>query len=714
MRLFFSCTCAALLFALPSSPEAAPLRSSTEPVEITADTLTYEKGEQLYRAAGNVHILTDGMTLNADTATFSPETNMAKAQGKATLVREGSILKGDTLTLNLSTENGTVQNGSLFVKSGNFHILGNEIQKIGANDYYLERGSFTTCNAANPSWRFGVSSLNMTLEGLAVGKNAIFYIDDIPLFYLPYIAFPVNRERQSGFLLPRIGTSSLKGFYAQIDWYQVISPSQDMTIEFNPQTKRGMGGALEYRYIRQVGSDGTMNSYFIYDTQQDRWRGDLLEKHEEIFSSDLYLKSNISLVSDQSFLHDYGEIAGEYNRQLLDSSIFMTKNFVNYASLTGEVRYVDDLYAGIQPTSTNIYATTGSNRATLQKLPTISLTGVRHSLYDLPLYVSLDTDYTNFYRPEGTTGERLRVRPTLTWYGNAGGLDLSAWGGWLQRNYRSSDTDNFSSRGEAEGGVSASTTLSRVFSTGITAMPRLRHVMIPEVGWNYQEPRGQNDLPSFDNGDRTIPQSRAVWSLSNFFTGAFSDGNGGAEYRDLLYLRLSQGYDISGGRSDFLTTVDREHHLSDLRIETRMQPLKWLAITTDGRYDFSQGTFASMSVGGDLKDQEGNTAGVGYQRSLDRTASTIDVLDPKGNPLFNQVNYLEANLGITEFKPFAFTYLGRYSIDRRGFLESNYTVEYRHQCWTLGFSYLDRLDNREFLVSFSLSGLGSIGKLRAF
>lgn len=718
MRLFFTCTCAALLFLLPSHPEAAPLRPSTEPVEITADTITYDNGEQLYRAAGNVHILTDGIILDSDTATLSTDKNVAEAQGRVTLLKDGSTLKGDSLTLDLSNNTGTTRNGSLFVKTGNFHIMGKEIQKTGENDYHLERGTFTTCDAPNPSWKFTASSMNMTMEEFATGKNAVFYINDVPVLYFPYIAFPVKRERQSGFLLPRLGTSSKKGVYAEIDWYQVISPSQDMTVELSPQTKRGVGTEVEYRYIRQPGSNGTVDGFVIYDTQKSRFRGDLLEKHEEMFSRDFYLKSNVSLVTDQSFYHDYAEIAGEYNRQVLDSSIFLTKNY-RYSSLTGEVRYVDNLYAALQENNDGKLTNAGNNRGTMQKLPSLSLTGVRHSLYDLPLYISADADFTDFYRQEGTTGQRLRVEPKLFWYGNAGGLELSAWGGWLQRNYRNADTENFLSRGSAEGGASASTTLSRVFSTGSAAMPRLRHVMIPEVGWSYEERRDQSDLPLFDYGDQVIPQSRAVWSLSNYFTGAFSDGNGGAEYRDILYLRLSQGYDISGGRRDLLTTVDRDHHLSDLRIETRMQPLKWLSLTTDGRYDIHRNTLSAMGIGGDLDDQQGNTVGFGYQRSLDRADSTITtVIDTSHQarplPLFDQVNYVEGRLGISVFKPFVFTYLGRYSLDRGSFLESNYTVEYRHQCWTIGVSYQDRLDNREVLVSFSLSGLGSLGKMRAF
>ena len=83
------------------------------------------------------------------------------------------------------------------------------------------------------------------------------------------------------------------------------------------------------------------------------------------------------------------------------------------------------------------------------------------------------------------------------------------------------------------------------------------------------------------------------------------------------------------------------------------------------------------------------------------------------------MDYVEGKLGVALVKPFILNYTGRYSIDKGGFLENVVELEYRQQCWSVVLTYRERPGTsavpgtREVLVSFSLSGIGSIGKVRA-
>ena len=147
------------------------------------------------------------------------------------------------------------------------------------------------CDGPAPSWKFTARDLDVTVEDYARGKDAVFYVADIPVFYTPYIAFPVMRERQSGFLIPRIGSSSIKGFYLDIPYYWAISPSQDVTFDVDGQTKRGAGIGVDYRYLRPKGSDGQFRGYLIYDTQRDLERGYVIIKGREFISPSLTLTS---------------------------------------------------------------------------------------------------------------------------------------------------------------------------------------------------------------------------------------------------------------------------------------------------------------------------------------------------------------------------------------------------------------------------------------
>ncbi|SNB44661.1 LPS-assembly protein LptD [Geobacter sp. DSM 9736] len=671
-----------LILALAGIAAAEDL-SGAGPVKITADSLSHDRATSTYLAEGNVRIDWEDATLTADRASVDQQKNQALAEGGVTLVKEGDVLRSDRLAIDIVTGEGEVINGDLFVPRNNFHLRAGRLARTGPEDYRMESGSFTTCDGDDPSWSFSAKRLDVTLEEYATARDAIFYIKDFPVFYFPYLIFPVKTERQSGFLFPRIGSSTKKGFYLDLPYYWAISPSQDVTFNLDLQTRRGVGTGADYRYIRRQGSDGQARGYGIYDTDRSRFRGDLEAKHREFFSDTLYAKGDIAVVTDRDFYRDFSTDTGIYNRQLLDSSVSLTKTWEN-SVLAGEVRYVQDLEAP-------------NNRLTLQRLPSITYTLLERQLPVLPLSFGLDASFVNFYREEGGQGRRIDLHPVLSHRAPIPGGALMLWGGYRQRLYDSSSEGDagFRSSGIADAGAVATTTLERVYEPRWGAVERVRHTLIPELGYRFVDSKNQEGLPFFDFNDRVVGQSMATWGISNFFTGRIGGGDL-PEYRELAYLRLSQGYELSGSRRDLLTLTDPARPWTDIRIESRFTPVKQLSLSADSRFDPYRLSFSTAAVAGEVNDGEGNMAGIGY-----RTARGV-------------VEYLEGRLGVALVKPLLFNYTGRYSFDRAGFLESLYTVEFKRQCWSLTFSFRDRPDNREFLVGFTLSGIGAVGPVKAF
>ncbi|MDT9170850.1 putative LPS assembly protein LptD, partial [Escherichia coli] len=74
---------------------------------------------------------------------------------------------------------------------------------------------------------------NVTLNpatGFGTATNVTLRVKDIPVFYTPYIYFPIDDRRQSGFLPPSIGTSSSNGFSLQTPYYFNLAPNYDATL----------------------------------------------------------------------------------------------------------------------------------------------------------------------------------------------------------------------------------------------------------------------------------------------------------------------------------------------------------------------------------------------------------------------------------------------------------------------------------------------------
>jgi LPS-assembly protein len=389
---------------------------------------------------------------------------------------------------------------------------------------------------------------------------------------------------------------------------------------------------------------------------------------------------------DRDFYKDYGEETGEYNAQYLESTAFLTKHWERY-SLTTELKYYEDLYAD-------------SNGATLQRLPTITFTSFKQQLADTPFFVSLDSNFTNFHREHGIKGQRLDLQPTLAFYTSPGSiLEGAAWVGYRERIYNTyggTTGDNFDEMGMPVVGASLSSTLTRVYDVNWGRLKKLKHTVIPQIEYSYTPQKDQDDLPFFDYDDRLVAQNMLGYSFTNYLTGKYLTEDNIAQYVDLAYFRISQGYEFSDTRRDVLAVVDERRPFTDIRAEARVNLLKWLHFNLDSRFNPYELHFTTANVGIDVSDKAGNSAGFLYRFSRDT------------------VNYLEGRLNISYVKPFIFHYATRYSLDSSRFLESIYALEFKQQCWGVSLSYQDRIDNQSFLVNFTLSGIGSLGKIKAF
>jgi LPS-assembly protein len=275
-----------------------------------------------------------------------------------------------------------------------------------------------------------------------------------------------------------------------------------------------------------------------------------------------------------------------------------------------------------------------------------------------------------------------------------GYLNVSAYGGTHLRAYNTDNTPSGHPVNRQDGGLlpdagmRLSTSFSKVYDIGGEHLKKLRHEIVPEVAYRYTLNQDQSRFPSYDYIDRIVHQNILYYSLTSFLGGKFRNGET-TEYRDLMRLKLTQGYSISGGRTDLLTLVDTNRSWTDLILESETWLSPQARLTLDARYNVYGNYFSSAAPGLELDDKRGTTAGVSYRMA------------------HNEVEYLEGRLATRLFKPWTFSYATRYSFDAHNFLESAYSTEYRHQCWSIIVSYLDRRGpspSQAFHVSFNLLG----------
>lgn len=651
-------------------------------IHINADHMNQSLSDSVYTAEGNVVVMWQGMTLNADKVRYAATAHVMYATGSVVLSKGSTLLKGQTLVMNLDTGRAELDATVVTIPDLSLTISADKLIRINENEFKATTSELTTCDMPNPDWKFGAAELDVNMSGYATGRNVIFYVNNMPVLYIPWIAFPVVLEKKSGLLFPRFGRSTSRGVQLDIPVYWVISPSQDLLFDLDLTSLRGVGTGLDYRYIRTRDSEGHVSVYQIHDQLAERWRWQFAQEHKEVFSKNANLRMTVNATSDRTFLNDFGEKSGDYNRQSSETVINTLNTWRNYA-VTSSLRYSEDLYAA-------------DNRATTQTLPSVGVAAVRQSIFSSSLYFDLDSTVENLYSITAPSGQRLALFPRIsvlplqdTYY-----LKATFFAGVHIRGYATDKRDGNaiirSSDGTMvpEAGGRLSTSLARVYDVDFQQVKKLRHEFVPELSYVFVPEQDQQRLPFYDYSDRIIHQNIVTLSATSVLSGKRVRA-GTTEYLDISRIKISLRQSFAGERRDLLTLVDNQHRWSDLVFESDTWLTRQLRLTLDTRYDLYGRDVTTVSTGAEIDDKQGNSIGIAYQMARD------------------QVEYFEGRLTTKLITPLNISYTARYSFDRSDFLESIYAAEYRHKCWSVNLALHQRPGNQSYTINFNLAGMGS-------
>jgi LPS-assembly protein len=267
---------AAEVSAAEPAPAPSPLLPKTvgqveEPVTIRA--VEQEKDGSIYHLRGKAEIHYRDYILYADQVTYNSDTGDSELEGHVVL--DGGPydehVEASHGTYNIRTEVGTFNSvigtiglqmrKSRYVLSTQnpFAFTGKIVEKHGPNHYLVRQGTVTTCDMPRPKWLFSGNRIIVDVDSTAKIYNSNFHLMGLPIFYFPYVSYPVERERQTGFLIPTFGTSSTKGYIAGDSVFWAINRSMDILLGADYYSKRGF---LEHGEFRARPND---NSYMFFN-----------------------------------------------------------------------------------------------------------------------------------------------------------------------------------------------------------------------------------------------------------------------------------------------------------------------------------------------------------------------------------------------------------------------------------------------------------------
>jgi LPS-assembly protein len=248
----------------PGYPIAELVATAPPGVPVKLISHQQEKHGNVYLLTGDVRIEYKDYILTADKVSYDRDTSDVEADGHVQLQggRNNELIIADHGKLNLDLETGRFENvtGSVgrqpsaskrklvYTTSNPFLFTGRVVIKEGPERYQIIRGTMTSCLLPDPDWQIHSAHIRVNY-GEARANNSYFTLLGVPILYLPYVTHPVDVEaRQSGLLLPVVGTSSTKGTIVGDSIYLVINRSMDATFGTQYFSKRGWSPSGEFRY----------------------------------------------------------------------------------------------------------------------------------------------------------------------------------------------------------------------------------------------------------------------------------------------------------------------------------------------------------------------------------------------------------------------------------------------------------------------------------
>jgi len=710
-----------------------------EEISIDAEEISYDQKTNTVVARGQVVIRRGETELRAEEVRLNRTTNEADASGGVLLTDAEGTIRAEAIHLNLDEETGIVENAEMELRRNQFSLSGEVIEKGVGMSFHIENGKFTTCQCADgpPSWSLSGEDLAVTVGGYGTLKNGTFNILDVPMLYVPRALFPVQLERQTGFLIPQFGISNRRGFQAIVPFYWAIDKSQDATIAFDLETSARVGLLTEYRYIFEHGVRGTwevsyFNDVFIGDQQgppfdpginQNRWG--VVGEHLQPLGGQTRAFADAFLVSDDLFLRDINTYAFDYGVETAIRTRPYTKSRVGVihewerAAVKADGVYYQDL--------------TGPESPVPQRVPELDAWGQK--TFGSFLLGDLNASAVNFTRQQGVTGFRLDVEPSLT---VPLPLGPYAFGGVRaaarETAYFLADTDvdgmtlpgtpqelpADQSRELVEVRAAVGTSLDRIYPVDWLGLDKLKHSIEPALEYLYVPDVNQVDLPLFDGVDRVNQRNLFTYGVVTRFVGRFANatapeagtdlrtvGDGGPEsYRELARFSLMQSVDVRR-EIDPLQGTRAADHFSDIDFGARINPARTLSLRFAANYDTSSGDLSAATVGFFIDEPWNPYVATEQRRLQTRTSAGVSYRFITGNLL----QELDANVVLRMTDWAGLLFASRYDVVQSRLLDAYYGLRFIStcNCWALDIVVQDRSNPQEVEVraQVTLVGLGS-------
>lgn len=706
-------------------PENAAMRGSANTSDIEGDVVSL---------TGDVSISQGNRRLLADQARLDRSTNQLLIEGHVEVREPNLLIRAETAQINIETNLGAFAQARFLQHESGTRGQALRIRRDGETTLDLENGSFTQCTPDNETWYIAADDIHINNEeGWGSAKGASLHIQDVPVFYAPYMSFPVDDRRKSGFLFPALSSSSQNGLELSTPYYLNLAPNYDATIAPRYIENRGLMLEAEFRQKSRFGEwlvagaqldDDLYTASPLPDAEDDtpsqknRWFGNV-QQSGSIFG--LWTRIDYTKVGDDDFFSDLSTNSLELKRN---------KHLNQQASLG----YRDDSWQ-VELTAQDHQTIDQLLNSQYQLMPQLS---VEHSNRGVNFETEwlFNAEFTSFDHDQSisdgggfVTGHRRFAEAGLSYPMRwaAGFVIPSA-------KIRSLSYDLDEVNPGSDNSPSASTPLATldmglIFErSGNFAASPYTQTLEPRLFYFYSDYEDQTGNPDFDTREMNFSYSQ-LFRDSRFsghdrlddanqvslgITSRFIDNSNG---REVVTLSIGQIFYLEDRLVQLdSTALDDSTSNSRIATEIQIQPSENIWLTNNLLWDSRADKIDEGGFSFHYQDDNSSLYNVGYRYRRDGVSNLGSVK--------RDLSQADASVVFPITDRWSVFGRYRYDIEEQRSLDEMAGIQYDDCCWMVRLLYQQGIDDQyvdelndeiiveqdyAFVLEFQLKGLGSLG-----
>ena len=370
------------------------------PAFVEADHLEGKKENQI-EATGNAILRKHGQNITADRLLYFQDTEDVDALGSVVLEQGGSTMSGPHLRLNLDTNIGFMEQPVFYLAENGGRGSADMLHIQDKQHYTLDDAIYTTCPAGNQDWLLKMNVLEIDRDQqIGTAHHARVEFMDVPILYSPWMDFPLNNQRKSGFLSPIFGSTNKGGYELTLPYYWNIAANRDATIAPRMMEKRGLLLNNEFRYLEKNYGGELHVDVMPSDTLANRSRGRFALKHKQALAAGLDGQINFNHVSDDNYFRDLGDSVNVTSQvhMLQEGVLTYNAGWWNAAMRMQQYQTLQDPLAPVGIPHERLPQLTASTQKNYSGA-NVALTG----------------EYVHFSHPSALNAQRLTINPSISY-----------------------------------------------------------------------------------------------------------------------------------------------------------------------------------------------------------------------------------------------------------------------------------------------------------